>query len=137
MNSIVERFEQIRWHDSKLLGLSLYRAGGEEQIKLLLELAGEDGRTFPADITFLCCSYLAASVYLDAKRLCADDIADAECKSSSDWKNSVSKPGPHDPILGGRHLEGHLHFRISMCPPSGDIDILAKDFALTSGVSAD
>ena len=33
-NSAMERFNAIPWHDSKLIGLSFYRAGEEEQVKI-------------------------------------------------------------------------------------------------------
>lgn len=136
MNSIAERFEKIWWHDSKLLGLSFHRNGGEDQIKLSLELVGEGGRMTPAEVMFKDCAYVEANIYLQAKRLCADDIAGAECNVSSDWKNSVSEPGPYDPIQGDRRLDDYLHFRVSLCAPGGDIDILARDFVLVSVASA-
>jgi hypothetical protein len=44
----------------------------------------------------------------------------------------VSKPSPYDPVLGGRGFEEHLHFSVSMCPPGGTINVLAKGFSLES-----
>lgn len=135
-DSAVQRFNAMPWHDSKLVGFSFYRAGEEEQVKISLELSDESGALTPAEITFRECAYVEAKVYLEAKRMCSDDIADAECNRSSDWKKDVSNPGPYDVIRGDRHLEGYLHFRISLCPPGGIIDILAKDFVLASEASA-
>jgi hypothetical protein len=80
-------------------------------------------------------AYIEADVYLQAKSLCSDDISDAECLDSSDWKNTVSRPGPYDPIQGNRGFDEFLHFRISMCVPGGTINILAKDFSFESSVS--
>ena len=131
----MQRFNAIPWHDSKLVGLGFYRAGEEDQVKISLELLEASGALTPAEVTFKECAYIEAEVYLEAKRMCADDIADAECSPSSDWKKAVSAPGPYDPIRGDRHLEEYLHFRISMCPPGGTIDILAKDFVLASAAS--
>jgi len=133
---VIHRFNAITWHDSKLVGLSFYRKGEEEQVKVSLELLGESGDLAATEITFRECAYIRAEVYLEAKRMCSDDIADAECNAFSEWKDAVSEPGPYDVIRGDRHLEGHLHFRISLCPPGGTIDILAKDFVLASAVSA-
>lgn len=130
--SVAERFNAMPWHDSKLLGLALLRTGGGDEINLSLQLRADDGRVTPAEIVFKDCGYAETNIYLEAKRLCADDIAEAECNLSSDWKDFVSQPGPYDPVRGGRHLEEHLHFRIDLCPPGGSIDILAKNFALSS-----
>lgn len=128
--SIAQRFNAVRWHDSKLIGFGVQSDPENEQVKLLLELLDEGGVLSAAEVTFIQCAYIAADVYLDAKRLCSDDISDAECRASSDWKEAVSKPSPCDPIQGNRHLEDHFHFRIILCPPGGAIDILARDFVL-------
>lgn len=134
MDSIIERFNAIRWHDSKLLGLCFYRAVEEEQVKISLALLGKGTALTPAEVTFMECVYVEAEVYLEAKRMCSDDISSAECYASSDWKKAISEPGPYDVIRGDRHFEPYLHFRITMCPPGGTINILAKDFALESTV---
>ena len=131
-NATRQRFNSISWHDSKLVGLSFYKVEGEERVKLSLELPGEDGSLTPAEVIFKECVYLQADVYLEAKAMCADDIAGAGCYEVSDWKSAVSEPRPSDVILGGRGFEEHLHFSVSMCPPGGTINILARDFSLES-----
>jgi hypothetical protein len=135
MDSIIERFDAIRWHDSKLLGLCFYRTEQEEQVKVSLVLLGEGTAMTPAEGTFIDCVYVEAEVYLEAKRMCSDDISSAECYISSDWKKAVSEPGLYDVIRGDRRFEPYLRFRITMCPPGGTINILAKGFALESTVS--
>jgi hypothetical protein len=130
MNSTAQRFNNIRWHDSKLVGLCFYRAEEEDRVKISLELLDKDGSLTPAEITFKESAYIEADVYLQAKSMCSDDIAGAECYESSDWKNNISQPGPYDVIQGGRGLEHFLHFSISMCVPGGTINILAKNFSL-------
>lgn len=129
-NPTVQRFNSISWHDSKLTGLCFYKAGEEERVKLSLKLLGEDGSLTPAEIVFKECVYFQGDVYLAAKSMCADDISSAGCYESSDWKSTVSEPSPADVILGGRGFEEHLHFSVSLCPPGGTINILAKDFSL-------
>jgi hypothetical protein len=131
-NLTVEKFNSIRWHDSKLLGFCLYKAEGEDRVRLSLELLAADGSLTPAEIVFTDCAYFAADVYSEAKSMCADDISNAKCYESSDWKSMVSKPSPYDPIQGGRGFEEHLHFSVNMCPPGGTINVLAKDFSLES-----
>jgi hypothetical protein len=128
----VQKFNSIRWHDSKLVGFCLYKAEGEDRVRLSLELLAADGSLTPTEIVFTDCAYFAVDVYSEAKSMCADDISNAKCYESSDWKSMVSKPSPYDPIQGGRGLEEHLHFSVSMCPPGGTINVLAKDFSLES-----
>ncbi|WP_263357984.1 hypothetical protein [Acidicapsa ligni] len=131
-NLTVQKFNSISWHDSKLVGFCLYKHEGEDRVRLSLELLGAGGSLTPTDIVFKECVYFASDVYLAAKSMCADDISGAECYESSDWKNAVSEPSPFDVILGGRGFEEHLHFSVSMCPPGGTINILARDFSLES-----
>ncbi len=135
MERIIERFNKIEWHDSKLRGLSLLTVGSEEQVRVSLELLGK-GSYSPAEITFHDCAYFQADVYSHAKLQCSDDISGAECRADSQWKTSVSKPSPHDPILGGRGLDEYLHYEIYLCSPSGTINILAKDFVLVPQATA-
>lgn len=136
MDSIIKRFNAIRWHDSELLGLSLHREGSEEQVKLSLQLV-EGDTLAPATVTFRECVYVEAEINLPAKQMCSDAISGADCYSSSDWKNAVSEPSPYDPIRGDRQFNDYLHFKIGLCPPGGTINILAKDFVLASAASAD
>jgi hypothetical protein len=135
MEGVIQRFNKIHWHDSKLVGLSLSSSGPEEQVKVSLELLGEGDSISPAEIVFRDCAYFQADVYLHAKRQCSDDIAGAECYASSEWKAAVSKPGPYDPVQGGRGLDGYLHFEIYLCSPGGTINILARDFVLASAAN--
>ncbi len=132
-DSIIQRFNAIRWHDSKLLGLCLRRVETEDRVTISLKLQGGSNVLEPAEMTFTECVYLEAGLYLDAKAMCSDDISDAECSASTDWKDAVSHPGPMDPIQGGREFERFLDFRITMCPPGGRIHILASGFFMEPG----
>jgi hypothetical protein len=126
----MQRFNSISWHDCKLTGLCFYKADGEDRVKLHLDLLEKNGSLASKEIIFRECAYFQADVYLEAKSMCADDISGAKCYESSDWKSAISKPSPSDVIQGGRGFEEHLHFSVSMCPPGGTINILAKDFVL-------
>lgn len=129
MNS-KERFNSLQWHDSKLVGVCFYKSDGEDRVKLSLELLGDGGTLNSAEMVFKECAYFASDVFLAAKSMCADDISGAECYESSGWKNAVSEPQPFDVIQGNRGLDQHLHFSISLIPPGGTINLLAKDFEL-------
>ena len=128
MDSIIQRFNSIGWHDSKLLGLSFYRANSEEQVRISLQLLGEGGVLRPSEIIFKESTYVKLEVDLEGKRVCADDISDAECRASSEWIKTLSDQNPHD------SFEGYLHFAIDLIPPGGKINILAKDFAVRPSV---
>lgn len=130
VNLTIERFNSLFLHDSKLVGVSLFKVEEEDKAKISLELLDEDGTFTPAEIIFKDCVYFQIDSYLAAKSMCGDAISNAKCYGSSDWKIMVSEPSPYDPIRGGRGFEEHLHFSISMCPPGGTINVLAKDFSL-------
>lgn len=132
----IERFNSLRWHDSKLVALCFYKFDGEDRVKLSLELIGENGALIQAEMVFKECAYLATNVFLEAKSMCADDISGAKCYESSDWKRAVSEPQPIDVIRGNRGLDQHLHFSISLIPPGGTINLLAKDFELLENSQA-
>lgn len=135
VNLAIPRFNSLFLHDSKLVGVSLFKADEEDRVKLSLELLGEDGSFTPAEIIFKECVYFQTDLYLAAKSMCADGISNVKCYETSDWKSMVSKPSPYDPIQGGRGFENHLHFSVSMCPPGGTINVLAKDFSLEKRAS--
>lgn len=124
MDSVIERFNNIRWHDSKLLGLSFYRTDSEEQVRISLQLLGQGSDLNPIDIIFRGSTYIEMDVDLEGKRVCSDDISDGECYASSAWIESLSAKNPHD------SFQGYLHFQIYLIPPGGTINLLAKDFTL-------
>jgi hypothetical protein len=126
--STVKRFNAIRWHDSKLLGLSFYREGSQELVKISLQLLEKDGALKPVDLLFRESTYIKLEVDLEGKSQCSDDISDAECSAESEWLRTLSASNPYD------SFEGYLHFRVSLIPPGGAINILAKDFSLEPSV---
>ncbi|MGB7555965.1 MAG: hypothetical protein WBM04_16455 [Candidatus Korobacteraceae bacterium] len=129
IDATIQRFNAIRWHDSKLLGLSFYRTDSEEQVRISLQLLGEGGVLTPTEIVFTGSTYVALEVDLEGKRVCADDISGAECYASSKWTRTLSERNPHD------SFEGYLHFEIGLIPPGGTINILATDFLFKPPVS--
>ncbi len=120
----IQRFNSIRWHDSKFLGLCFYRAGSEEYVKISLQLLGESGVLRAMDLIFKGSTYVSVEVDLEGKRLCADDISGAECYASSEWQRTLSERNRHD------NFEGYLHFEVGLIPPGGTVNVLATDFAL-------
>lgn len=129
-DSAVQRFNAIPWHDSKVLGLCFYREGTEELVKISLQLLGDQGALKPAELVFRESTYIKLEVDLEGKSQCSDDISDANCSAESDWLRAMSAANPYD------SFQGFLHFKITLIPPGGTINVLAKDFALASPASA-
>ena len=128
-NSTIQRFNGVQWHDSKLLGFCFYREGAQELVKISLQLRQESAALRPVDLVFRESTYVKLEVDLEGKSQCSDDISDAECSAESEWLRTLSAGNPYD------SFEGYLHFRISLIPPGGTINILAKDFSLEPTVS--
>ena len=120
--STVTRFNAIQWHDSKLLGLSFRRVNSEDETAISAELQTDRNALEPARIVLLGCTYIELVVDLDGKRACADDISSAACYMDSDWTRNLKQQNPHD------NFDGYLHFRITLIPPGGIINLLARDF---------
>lgn len=129
MSSITQRFNEIRWHDSKLLGLCFYRKNSQEMVKISLQLLGDQGALMPVEMVFKESTYIQLDVDLEGKSQCSDDISEANCSAESDWLLRLSAGNPYD------NFKGFLHFKIRLVPPGGEINILAKDFALASAAS--
>ena len=128
--AIIQRFDGIWWHDSKLFSLSFYRKGSEEQVKISVGLRGPGEVFTPTEIIFKDTAYIASDVYLAAEHVCADDISSGCCYASSDWIKSLSERNPYD------SFDGYFTSRpIYLCPPGGTINILATDFAIEPQVS--
>jgi hypothetical protein len=124
LNSIAQRFNSIRWHDSKLSTLSFYRVGSEELVKISLKLIGENGAHKPINLVFKESTYIKLDVDLEGKSECSDDISDAECLIESELLRTLTNQNPYD------NFQGYLHFCIELIPPGGTINILAKNFLL-------
>ena len=123
-NTITQRFNDLPWHDSKLLGFSFYREGSQELARVSLQLLEKNRALQSVELIFHESTYVALEVDLEAKSQCSDDISDAECSESSDWIRTLSERNPYD------SFEGYLHFSIYLIPPGGSINVLAKDFSL-------
>jgi hypothetical protein len=119
----LETFNALKWHDSKLVGMSLDRIAEEDQIIVKLMLWAGD-RLAPHVLTFKDPTIVDLNFDLTGKQLCADDISSADCQTSSDWISELSRNSPHD------NFAGYLHFEIRLIPPGGRLRILAKTFDL-------
>lgn len=123
-SSVIERFEAIHWHDSKLTGLAVQRRSGTDEVVLFVTLPTLESAPVSATLKFAHSTYLEVRLDLEAKRLCADDVSDGRCFSSSDWLGALAEANPYDSFAG------FLHFQLDLIPPGGWIRLLAKDFEL-------
>jgi hypothetical protein len=83
-----------------------------------------------AELVFKNCRLIKFDMDLVGKRYCGDDILAAECKIDSDFKKKMQmelfKYEKHE-------LNSYLHFKITLIPPGGELDILAEDFEMIMG----
>ena len=124
MDDVIRRFNDIGWHDSKLLGLSVLRKDGSEQVTVSLSLRDKEGVFRPSEAVFLEATYVETQLDLEGKRVSADDISSGRCYISSEWTKALSERYPYDSFAG------FLHFEIYLIPPGGIVNILAKNFIL-------
>jgi hypothetical protein len=127
-NPIAQRFNSLHWHDSKLLGLQVYREESDERIKMSLRLIEKQNVFKPINLIFFESTYIKMEIDLAWKSSCSDDISIADCSENSELLKELSDRNPYD------SFEGYLHFHIVMIPPGGTIDILAKGFILEESV---
>jgi len=124
-----EEFNALRWHDSKCSSIRL--DSGENSHDLVLEVdlleVGKGNLRRPHTLKLLGCTYLEASLDLDGKRIVGGSLASASCDVSSPWKDALQKKLEHEKA---NSLAPYLHFRVLFIHPGGEINVLAKDFAL-------
>lgn len=141
MANIVERFNQLSWHDSKLKGISITRNHERpvEEVTLDLELycdrqvGGYKRRR--AVIVLTDCRYIRLAMDVENKRLCSDDISQASCEKDSPLKQQIEDKIVQEPLQPRpeekQPLAKYYLFRIQLIPPGGEIAVVAKDFRLT------
>jgi len=119
---IAKRFNDLPWHDSKMLELTLRRTGGRETLTLLVAFL--KGNTCSlTTVTFAESAYVDVRIDIDAMRECGDAISGADCTISSPWFDELKR-------LQGESFVGYLHFGIALIPTGGAIEIVAHDFQL-------
>lgn len=129
------RFNELPWHDSKLVGLKIFY---EEEYGLQLDVQLRTGSKDGADqwrksrLVFEGCRFVRADLDLLGMELCGGDIATASCERDSPLKKQVADlslaqfdlPDDRNPF------EETYHFQILMIHPGGEMNFFAKAFAL-------
>jgi len=130
---ICRRFNSLHWHDSKLVGVHISYSADDRtddvcfQIELLTNPQPGNYQWKSAKLKITECTIIKLDMDLDGKHVCSDDIAEAFCTAESPLKDQLEREQlKHEE----KPLAGYLHFRISLIPPGGEIDLFAKDFEL-------
>lgn len=140
---ICESFRQIKWHDSKLLGLHLIRDPEMPRYDLRLDLnlivgflEGKVQRRKQTAL-FSDCRIIQTDLDLLGVLLCSGDIGAAGCypDSAELEKRERDKIRLFDLPQDLNPLQECIGFFFEMVPPGGQLIIFAKDFELTGGSS--
>lgn len=132
LDDTCKRFNRLPWHDSKLIGVKLLRSGDglTDEVHLAIRLLSDPRpghyRWQDVDLALKDCTIIKLDLDLSGKRLCADDISEAFCAVESELKTQIERELKYEQ----EPLAQFLHFRISMIPPGGSIDIFARHFEL-------
>jgi hypothetical protein len=138
-----QRFNSIRLHDSELRGIEMRYAGLESRPENRYEIAlkvnrcvprlpHEEERFQPTELRFLQVRYFSTDIDLLGLTYCGGDISDAKCSEDSGFlRKFFSDIVPNFNLpQDEKSLEGLKHFGIYLCNPSGEINIIAKDYVL-------
>lgn len=140
-HEISRRFNDLPWHDSELRGVRVSHSakaiGHENRYEVILnvdlrssKIAAEQEHLVPVEIKFLQTRIFHADLDLLGVAYCGGDISGARCEEKSDFMRQTDEtrianfdlPQDEEPLAGLRH------FRIFLCLPSGQINIIARDF---------
>ena len=131
------RFEELNFHDCRLLKINVERgakAATEDvhlDLQLLVGVNADDWA--PARLTFLACASIEANVDFWAKRVCGDAIAETTCEHLSEL--SSARLEKHPLRDQEQPFDKLLVFSIILCPPGGELRIIARDFVLSEGLA--
>ena len=143
-SQICKKFEEYYWHDSKITSFKLIRRWEgvrmvEDfliELSLLIDNDPAQYKWEKADLVFKDCMGLKIDLNLKGKLFCSDDISEAYCEEDSSLKQNIAfelgYPQRPDELLP-KYLDPlaeYYFFKIALCSPGGDIQILAKDFEL-------
>jgi hypothetical protein len=138
---ICRRFNDLLWHDSELRGVRVnYSAnaiGHENRYEVILnvdlrssKIAAVQEHLEPVEIKFWQARIFHSDLDLLGVAYCGGDISGARCEEKSDFMRQADETriANFDLPQDEEPLAGFKHFRISLCPPSGQINIIARDF---------
>lgn len=138
LDGICARFNEVRWHDSKLISFQLLPKNDNQTHDIGLDLKlltnaqhgncdWEDGRLEIEE-----CRVIQLNLDMLGIQLCGGDIANAFCEKASAMKEGLedTQIQHFDLPQGDDPFADIIHFRILLIHPGGEINIFAKNFKL-------
>jgi hypothetical protein len=117
------RFGEIKWCNMGLLSMRSEKKQDTDDFAIeIVNLYSDTNER--SELRFRDASYLSLEVDFASKRDCADALYGADCSVESPWKKSLADANPYD------NFSSYLHFRFSLVPKGGFINLLALDFAI-------
>ena len=133
---IQQRFEELNLHDSQLLNITIEQKESDRtaqvRLQLLLVTAWLQNGKYeqrPATLTFVDCAELAMNVDFWNKYPMGHAIDHGSCHFDADRVAPFAQLEPSS--NPGHRMDGLLVFTIVLCPESGEISALARDFDLS------
>ncbi len=136
--SVVERFNSESWHDARLVSIALRRNLEAIRDDIVCKIIFPRGRAAGrrATLIFSDCAVIKADIDLVGKRECGDAIWVATCESALPTKVTAGGAVQAMAEKAGTHAP-KWRFHITLIPPGGDLDIIARGFELTPDDWAD
>jgi len=136
-SSVEKRFNEVNFHDAQLLGVAIEQSGNSRSARVNLKLqlvtgarAGAYDRR-PATLSFVDCAELSMNIDFWTKSMLGDSIDHASCRFDSERIAELSRSDP--PRARSQPLNELLVFTIALCPVSGEMNVLARDFEISMG----
>lgn len=138
LGDICKRFNDMHWHDSKLIGFQVFPIEGglkdDTSFDIKLVTNAQLGKQEWKNVKLILkdCRIIKLNLDLLGKQLCGGDLASAHCEKESALKEYVEGeelkhfdlPQEENP------LAELLHFTIQLIHPGGEINVFARDFEL-------
>ena len=139
IQEICTRFNEIQWHDSQLVALEVAPKGENRydvniDLRLLVNPRPGQYNRRAARLEIQDCRINELTVDTLGIRLTGGDIANAFCERGPALierleSRAFDLPQPEEPFLD------IVLFRIVLIPPGGEVNVFAKNFALTESHS--
>jgi hypothetical protein len=137
-DEVSARFQRVGWHDSKLIGLAIFRAksvGYQVVLQLdLLSSSSSGGRDVwaPTELGFLETRIFQSDLDLAGLKDCGGAIGSGMSRVESEFMARIASEitGSADLSRVTNPLAGLRHFRIHLISPGGELNVIARDFEL-------
>jgi hypothetical protein len=132
-NATCDIFNSLNWHDSRLIGFSLFPSADGKSHELYFDIdfiSIDDAKSIVwihKKLILLDCTIAKIDLDLEGKKICSDSIAVAFCYKNSSYKHKIETEqlkGEENP------LENYYHFCIQLINPGGVFNVFAKNYEM-------